>query len=119
MSASTSALRHARDIRAVFASGLVAHGRSMVVHTRQRAAGEGARWTVVAGRKVGGAVQRNRAKRRLRAILASSSLPDGFDLVVVARSTALVAPFDEMRMELESLLERARRAGATRQKVAS
>ena len=42
------------------------------------------------GRKVGGAVQRNRVKRLLREAVAASSadLPRGLDLVLVARADA-------------------------------
>ncbi len=53
---------------------------------------------VVAGaKKVGGAVQRNRAKRRLREALASVPLRDGHDYVVVASPSVLTAPFGEVK----------------------
>jgi ribonuclease P protein component len=51
----------------------------------------------VAGKKkVGGAAQRNRAKRRLREALAVIPLREGNDYVVVASSTVLTAPFGEV-----------------------
>lgn len=58
--------------------------------------------TVVAGKKVGNAVRRNRVKRRLRGALALAALPRGFDLVVVGRHTAVTAPFSALRHDLES-----------------
>lgn len=61
----------------------------------------------MAGRKVGGAVQRNRAKRRLRAALAEIDLPDGFDVVVVARDAVLTEAFDRLTEQLRRLVARA------------
>jgi ribonuclease P protein component len=63
-----------------------------------------------ASRKVGGAVQRNRAKRRLRAaaaaVLPLSGLP-GNDYVLVARRETLTRPFDGLIADLASVLHTA------------
>ena len=65
------------------------------------------RFGVVATRKIGGAVQRNRAKRRLRAlanaVLIDQGLP-GYDYVFVARGEILKRNFAQMRQELENAL---------------
>jgi ribonuclease P protein component len=54
-------------------------------------------------RKIGGAVVRNRARRRLREALRLT-LPGparpGHDYVVVARAAALTCPFPQLRREL-------------------
>ena len=49
-----------------------------------------ARLGIVASKKVGGAPQRNRVKRRLREAFRrkKASFPDGFDVVVIARAGA-------------------------------
>lgn len=63
---------------------------------------------VVAGGKVGGAVERNRARRVIRAALRSAA-PGGLDeqdAVVVARSAIRGAGSDQVAAELRSLLER-------------
>lgn len=56
-----------------------------------------------ASRKVGGAVVRNRARRRLRE-LVRLNLPNlmqpGHDLVLIARPAAAVAPFTELAQTL-------------------
>ena len=52
-----------------------------------------ARAAVVAGKGVGNAVKRNRAKRRLRAALERLALPDGMTFVVIARKGVIDAPF--------------------------
>ena len=48
---------------------------------------------LVAGRRVGGAVVRNLAKRRLRAALDQAKLEDGFDYVVIASPAVAAAKF--------------------------
>lgn len=94
------------DVRAVFAARIVERGVSMAVHSRPRHDQGPGRAAVAAGRGLGGAVQRNRAKRRLRAALAASTLPEGTDIVVVARPAALREPFSALRAELDELLVR-------------
>lgn len=79
----------------------------MVVHLRRRDDDGKGRATVVAGRKVGPATRRNRAKRRLRAALRDIGVPAGCDVVVVARAGALTAPFPSLQAELAELLGRA------------
>jgi ribonuclease P protein component len=58
---------------------------------------------ITASRKVGGAVQRNRAKRRLRAA-AGAILPlygrEGHDYVLVARTATLTRPFAALLEDL-------------------
>lgn len=76
-----------------------------------------ARHAVIASRKIGGAVTRNRAKRRLREALRAAALPQGIDFVVIARAAALTTPLPQLRDEVEALCGRvadrlARNAGA-------
>lgn len=63
-----------------------------------------------ASRKVGGAVERNRAKRRLRAA-AAALLPlygqDGNDYVLVARRDTLIRPFSGLLDDLAGALHAA------------
>lgn len=50
----------------------------------------------VAGRAVGDAVRRNRAKRRLREALRRVPLGEGRDYVVIASPAAIAAPFEAL-----------------------
>lgn len=100
-------LHRADDIRAVFATRAVAHGPAMAVHARRRPDDGPCRATVVVGRKVGDAVRRNRAKRRLRAALDHTVVPRGLDVVVVGRSAALTAGFPVLVGEVDRLIARA------------
>ena len=52
-----------------------------------------ARVGLVVGRRVGGAVVRNRVKRRLRAALVEVGLPPGRDYVVIGTATVASVPF--------------------------
>lgn len=67
------------------------------------------RAAVVAGKKLGKAVVRNRAKRRLREALRVRypQLTPGYDLVVIARDGVREAPFAEIEQALDQLLRRA------------
>ncbi len=71
--------------------------------------GGGVRCGFTASRKVGGAVARNRAKRRLRA-LAREIMPDlasvGHDYVLIARSETVDRPYDLLISDLKTALTR-------------
>ena len=75
-----------------------------------------------ATKKIGGAVERNRAKRRLRAA-AAALLPlygrVGNDYVLVARIATLTRPFDGLLDDLKAALSaaHARAAGETKAKA--
>jgi len=68
----------------------------------------------VAGRKVGKAVQRNRARRLMRAAWSgvSSDAHGGSDLVFVARKTILTAKSQQVAAEIADLLRRSRGVSA-------
>ncbi|MDX2201119.1 MAG: ribonuclease P protein component [Hyphomicrobiaceae bacterium] len=78
---------------------------------RRPVAGEprGARFGFTVSRKVGGAVDRNRIKRRLKAavslVQAGGARPD-FDYVLIARQPAREASFGSLVAELEKALSR-------------
>jgi len=62
-----------------------------------------------ASKKVGGAVQRNRAKRRLRAIADEVLVPHakaGVDFVLIARAGTLDRRFDDLRTDMEKAMKR-------------
>ncbi len=76
-----------------------------------------------ASRKVGKAVERNRARRRLKAATAEV-LPQrgrpGYDYVVIARQATLRRPYRALLTDLSTALERvsARRSGAREKRPA-
>jgi ribonuclease P protein component len=73
---------------------------------------EQTRFGVVAGRAVGGAVQRNRAKRLMRAALQpyanAALLPPGWDLMFIARAPFRAATYQQTQAVLLELFRRSR-----------
>jgi len=86
-------------------------------HPHEPNGGTGMRVGFTASRKVGNAVIRNRAKRRLRAA-AASVLPShgqpSTDYVLIARASTADRPFTELVADLEAALRRIGRSGAQR-----
>ncbi len=68
------------------------------------------RYGISTGRRLGGAVQRNRVRRRLREILRRSPNDSGhgLDILIVVRGPAVDASYDELCASLERLLRAAR-----------
>jgi ribonuclease P protein component len=101
-------LTRTQDIQRVRKDGRsLAHRFVVIVFTPNQCAKN--RTAVIAGRSVGGAVQRNKAKRRLRAAFQGiqSRLHQGYDLVVIARKPLLDADFGDFVKALETLFQNA------------
>ena len=93
--------------------------QAFVLEGRQRTTGvaEGARFGFTVARAVGGAVERNRIRRRLKAAVKSVQMSHAradFDYVVVARRWALEAAFEVLVRELARGLDRLHRPLPTR-----
>ncbi len=76
---------------------------------------EHSRFGFTAGRSVGGAVQRNRAKRRMRAALQQyvSELRPGWDTILIARPEIINASWVPLIQALGQVLRRAEILDAT------
>jgi ribonuclease P protein component len=61
---------------------------------------------LVVSRRLGGAVKRNRTKRRLREIIRSEKLKAGWDIVIVARKDLAEASFADAKRVLGEILGR-------------
>ena len=82
-------LSRSRDFDAVYRHGRSTATRYLVLYSfpREEADGEGPRLGLAVSRQLGGAVERNRLKRRLRAAFAevAKGLPTENDYVLIAR----------------------------------
>ena len=81
----------------------------IVAHTRAANSIDRARVSVTAGKKLGGAVVRNRVKRKLRVAIQQvyDHLPALTDLIVIARQPSLTASVNDLTQALTTTLRRA------------
>ena len=100
-------LRRKADFEAIGRHGTVRSSRLLVLRS-MRTSGSRTRVGLSTPRTLGGAVQRNRVRRRLRDLLREqlNATEGGLDLLLIARSEAGKATYSELREALRSLLER-------------
>ena len=106
MDRSYSLKRH-KEFRYTYRTGRSQSGHLLtVVYAKSRT--ETIRIGFSVSKRVGNAVQRNRAKRRMRACISPmiGNLKGGCNLIVIAKPEVLDAPFAEMQKQTETLLKR-------------
>jgi ribonuclease P protein component len=100
-------LRQRADFLAA-AAGVKASASTFVLQMRRRKDGP-VRVGFTVSKRAGGAVERNRIRRRLREVvrltLPARMLP-GHDYVLIGRRAALDAPFDRIKDEFDRALRR-------------
>jgi ribonuclease P protein component len=87
-------------------------GFALETRSRQDAPQDPPRFGFTVSKKVGGAVVRNRIRRRLRALVAAldpASMRAGFDYVLIARPAAAKREYAELKSDLEQALARVHR----------
>lgn len=104
-------LRRRAEYLTAYEQGRKAHGRLVVIFARRREEGGAWRLGLTATRKLGGAVVRNRLRRRAREIFRrwGARLPAGWDFVLNFKHGAAASSHDEL---LRDLLASLRRLGA-------
>lgn len=111
-------LKRRPEFLAVAGAGRKAVAPGLVLQARARDGG-GIRVGFTVSRRVGGAVSRNRARRRLRALaqeIMAERAKDGFDYVLIGRAATVTRPYDRLA---EDLLGALRRLGCLRAAEAS
>ena len=95
------------EFRRLYNKGKSAVGPAMVVYCK-KSKNEQNRLGVTVSTKLGGAVVRNRARRRLREVyrLATPHLKKGYDFVLVARSKTVDGSFSAMQESFERLCKK-------------
>jgi len=104
----TERLRRTRDIELVREGGEMRSDRHFTLRARRNGL-DVVRVAVASPRALGGAVRRNRARRRvreaIRVMLRSRTSAPGTDLLVVARGPALEVQHDTLRAAVERQLD--------------
>ncbi len=103
-------LKQRREFLAVAGARRKWAAPGLVLQARRRGGTEGEfRVGFTASRKVGNAVSRNRARRRLRAV-AENVMPEyakrGYDFVLIARAATLRRPFPALLEDLKTALKK-------------
>jgi ribonuclease P protein component len=101
-------LRQRADFVAA-ATGAKAPTAAFVLQARKRGDSGPIRVGFTVTKKVGSAVERNRVRRRLKAVVSRSAggrMRPGHDYVLVGRRAALELPFDRMVEEFNGALRR-------------
>jgi len=101
-------LTRSQDVQRVRNSGRsYAHPLAVLVTRRNDL--DRSRFAVGAGRSLGGAVRRNRAKRRLRSALRSLApmIAPGWDVLLLARDTTPLARWPDLQQAVAGLCRRA------------
>ena len=103
----SSALKLNHIFRKLYATGGFANGY-LVLYARPNRTGQN-RVGITTGKKLGHAVVRNRARRRLREVyrLNEHLFKPGFDIVVVARHRCITADIQKLTKAYLSLAQKA------------
>jgi ribonuclease P protein component len=75
------------EFSSMYKSGTKIVGKNIVFYYKKNGQ-TSSRLGIIASKKIGNAVKRNRAKRVIRAAYRESQLPIGYDFVIVARNGA-------------------------------
>ena len=107
-------IRRRIDFQQVYERGIKVQSRYCTLFALQNDGSLG-RLGIAATRKLGGAVQRNLAKRLIRDIFRRNKIAVGFDVVVVPRREWLDAGLTVLEADYRSTVERAiRQSGSSR-----
>ena len=104
-------LRNSQQFRRVYEQGHKIHTPFFSAFFLRNEAGE-RRYGITVTRKIGGAVIRNRCKRRLREVIRKYEFPDshmgGFDLVINVKAGLAETNFRQLEQAFSQVMDRFR-----------
>ena len=89
----------------MYGKGIRIHSRYCTMFVLPNGKGPG-RLGIAATRKLGGAVQRNRAKRLIREVFRRNKIAPGFDVIVIPKRDLLDASLSTLEADYRALLAR-------------
>ena len=103
----TTSLKLNHEFKRLYNKGKSAASQYIVIYCRRNYTSEN-RIGITVSKKVGGAVQRNRVRRRLKEIyrLSEISINSGYDIVIVARVKSRFVRYSELEASFLLLLKR-------------
>ena len=103
-------IRRRAEFQLVYERGTRMHSRfaTVFILANDRKVG---RLGIAATKKLGGAVQRNRAKRLIREVFRRNNIASGYDVVVIPKRELLEASLGALEADYRNLLERRIRRG--------
>jgi ribonuclease P protein component len=111
-------IRRRAEFERIYSQGFRKHGRYMTVFLLSNETGR-SRVGIAATRKIGSAVERNRAKRLAREVFRRHKPAGGHDIVIVPRREMLNAPFSHLEADFQDLLTRPVRPSSDRSAASS
>jgi ribonuclease P protein component len=111
-------IRRRPEFERIYNAGSKMHGRFMTLFVMLNGTTT-PRFGVAATRKLGSAVERNRAKRRARELFRRRKNIGGLDIVIVPRREMLDAPFATIEADYTALLDRGRESRGTSRRAGS
>ncbi|MCH8815204.1 MAG: ribonuclease P protein component [Chloroflexi bacterium] len=99
-------LRHRKDFDAIFRRGRSWNNHLLVLRTLLNDLPH-SRYGFVTSKRVGNAVARNRIRRRLKEVIRTLSLREGWDVVFSAKTSTADASFQQLRLAVVDLLTKA------------
>jgi ribonuclease P protein component len=100
-------LTRRKDFETVYSEGRLWSNNLVVLRALPNGLGSN-RYGFAVGRRLGGAVVRNRVKRRLREVVRLTPTKEGWDMVFIARQAAAEADYHTLGRAMEELLARAK-----------
>ena len=101
-------IRRRSDFKQIYERGTRIHSRYTTAFILANELGIG-RLGIAATKKLGGSVQRNRAKRLIREVFRRNKIAQGFDVVLIPKRELLDASLTALERDYRALLERRNR----------